>query len=866
MAKDERLLPLPTRSDIQLPHSNEPTAYAPMTADDDAFAQKRSFRDYVSIILKRRWLILSIVTIVTALALFYMMRQPSIYQSQTQLLIEPPKPKSNSDKVNINFGGDARYWDTQVRLIQNASLMRDVALKLNIHRNPQVLQVRQGSNFFQSLFGGAAKTEEATTPIVVTTNEGLQSNGATPADATQAEAKIQLTPEEEKKLDGYALMLLGGVKVEPIDRTNLVTIFYQHTNPELAVAVPNAIAETFIENDIKRATQGAIRSKDEVSKQIEELQTTLNGLEAEKAAFFRSSGLALGDETKGQELASHRLQVLSDQLLQAQGEANQASTAYQAARNNPNVGAYVNSENLRSARESARQRQNELEKRRTELERNITEIDNKITDLMSKREELRIRYTDNYSPVKQIEAQIETLRRQRAQIVNEVETKIKADQVRIERDTNITEQSTRNEVLGSLQSNYQAAAQRVAKLQADYAKELRDANLQGQAATRMTNLDQEISQKRKQLDSLYTQQTAQQIDENASRPDNIKITTAAQKPANLVGPNRVRNVGFAFLLSLLGSIALAFLLDYLDDSVKSSDDIGRQLGLPTLALIPHQSLIGKRAGRGALPTGKDAMPASSTALISLEESRSALAEAYRHLRTSLLFSSAGKPPQTILITSSQPSEGKTTTAINTAITLAQAGAEVVLVDCDLRRPRLHQHFSTDNMHGLTNYLSGERNPNELLKTYDKLPNLKLITSGPIPPNPAELISSNDMRDLLTFLRANFKHVVIDSPPAISFADASILSTLVDGVVIVAMANKSSMHLIKRFKSRLQNIGARIYGVVLNGVKANSVDYGYGYGYNAYYSYSDYYADYDDDQTPRIENAERKVEHEPSDRL
>jgi capsular exopolysaccharide synthesis family protein len=235
-------------------------------------------------------------------------------------------------------------------------------------------------------------------------------------------------------------------------------------------------------------------------------------------------------------------------------------------------------------------------------------------------------------------------------------------------------------------------------------------------------------------------------------------------------------------------------------------------------------------------------------LISLEDTRSAMAEAYRHLRTSLLFSSAGKPPQTILVTSSQPSEGKTTTAINTAITLAQSGAEVVIIDCDLRRPRLHSHFDLDNSTGLTNYLSGDRNTENLMKPFPGLPSLKVITSGPIPPNPAELLSSNEMKNLLQFLKGNFKHVVVDSPPAISFTDAAILSTLVDGVVLVAMSGKSSIHLMRRFKQRLGGIGARIYGVVLNGIKPNTLEYGY-YGYG--YTYS-YYDAPDDDATPRME--------------
>src|SRR3970040_2263333 len=154
-----------------------------------------------------------------------------------------------------------------------------------------------------------------------------------------------------------------------------------------------------------------------------------------------------------------------------------------------------------------------------------------------------------------------------------------------------------------------------------------------------------------------------------------------------------------------------------------------------------------------------------------ENARSPMAESYRHLRTSLLLSSAGQPPKTILITSSQPSEGKTTTAINTAFMLAQTGAEVLIVDCDLRRPRLHAHFDIPNSRGLTNWLSGEPDLDQLIQTYDKNPKLKLLPSGPVPPNPAELLGSEQMRKLLSVLSERFGHIIIDSPPAISFTDA-----------------------------------------------------------------------------------------------
>jgi capsular exopolysaccharide synthesis family protein len=298
----------------------------------------------------------------------------------------------------------------------------------------------------------------------------------------------------------------------------------------------------------------------------------------------------------------------------------------------------------------------------------------------------------------------------------------------------------------------------------------------------------------------------------------------------------MRNVMIAFVLSLVAGIGLAFLLDFLDDTVKSIDDIDRYIHLPALAMIPAGGHTGGRLNLKGPPA--NAGPSDSTALAMLTDVRSPIAESYRHLRTSLLLSSAGQPPRTILVTSSQPSEGKTTTAINTAFMLAQTGAEVLIIDCDLRRPRLHTQFEVANSKGLTTWLSGERDLDNLLQSYPKTPNLKLLTSGPVPPNPAELIGSEEMRRLLGLLSERFAHIIIDSPPAISFTDASILSTMVDGVMLVVHGGRSSRAVVRRAKQQLLDVGAHIFGVVLNNVKVESQDYYYSGYYSNYYSDAD----------------------------
>jgi capsular exopolysaccharide synthesis family protein len=212
--------------------------------------------------------------------------------------------------------------------------------------------------------------------------------------------------------------------------------------------------------------------------------------------------------------------------------------------------------------------------------------------------------------------------------------------------------------------------------------------------------------------------------------------------------------------------------------------------------------------------------------------RSPTAEAYRHLLASLLFSTPGRTPRTILVTSGSPLEGKTTISVNTALTFAQTGAKVLLIDCDLRRPRVHRQLGIENGAGLTTYLSGREEIDALIRTHDLYPNLQVITAGPMPTNPADFLTSTEMRILLKVVGDRFDHVVIDSPPAISFADASIVATLVDGVVIVAHGDHSSRRLVRRVKQRLEAVGANIFGVVLNQIDPRGHDYLYEYS-NAY---------------------------------
>lgn len=833
MDNDQRLTPLPASiSDLQTASHNYSPAYTGFY-DDESIEGKRSIRQYINVVYKRLPIILAITLIVTSAVALYMFRQPPEYLATTQMLIEPPRnPITGKDSININFGSDINYQNTQLQLLHSPDLMKDVVVNLGLYRDPDVFgnQNRGLLSSLKSIISrgkpGAGKDDVL--PVV---EQVPDSNGDKP--------KVVLSPEEETRANTYTGILLGGLSVDPVERTNIVNISIKSENPAVAANVADGIASTFKEQDAERQSAGARQAYEDLKKSIDTLTESINNDEAKLIVEMKDHDLALTGD-KGTDLSATRLQGLSETWMKSMESRRQLEARYNAAVQANARGEAVNIPDIAESKiyQDAVRLNRE---RKAKLQDDIRAVQTQENELETKYKANSTKWQDIHPEQQALRAQIDSLKEREARMQNEVDNITTQEQKK-------TEQTAVSGALTSLKSQLDAAETQEAQSKAAYDQEAQAANTQGIANTELTTLKRQIETNRTLLDTYTQRQKEQELAIASNKPNNIQVSANAVTPTSPIGPQRGRNIFIAFLVSFAAGIGLAFLLDYLDDSVKSSDDIGRHLGLPTLALIPHYLSADRR--KLALAPANGNGDSSATALIALQERNSPTAEAYRHLRTSLLFSSAGKPPQTILITSSQPAEGKTTTAINTAVTLAQADADVVVIDCDLRRPRVHNYFGLENSRGLTNYLSGERDTDSLIKSYAELPRLKVITSGPIPPNPAELLSSDEMKELLISLKGKFRHVIIDSPPAISFTDAAILSTIVDGVVLVAMANKSSIHLMRRFKQRLGGIGARIYGVVLNGIKSGSIEYEY---YGA--GYYNYYKNADDMSTPVMEDVE-----------
>jgi polysaccharide biosynthesis transport protein len=777
--------------------------------------------DYWRAIRKRLWLVIGIAVLVTTLTAIYMARKPNIFLAQgtVQVDSEQANPDLITSDRRLPSQNDPSYFNTQLQLLNSESLLRRVVKEHSLDSNKefQGAKLEESSSAWHSMLKavGLANDPKKAEKAVGEVSPSVNSTLATSEEIAEA---VRLAP--------YVDFIRKNIGIDPVreargsfKETRLIVVSFRHTNPELASFVVNGIIETFAKVNQEKRTGTSGKTNDFLQERVASLQTEIKSDENRLYELKNKAGII---NTEGEQtIVVDRLSGLNKDLLTAENARKNAEAEYKAVSSSPDrVKAMTEVQMARYITE-----------RENDIRKTINETEKTIAALRANRSKLLEEYQPTAFEVQEVDTQIKSLENSISKAVQENKGDLEDFRKR-----------TTKVLLDDLQTKYIKAQQAEDKIRASFNEQYNQAQGQSQASVNIKLLEQNIATNKGFLENLRKQLSENDVLAQGTE-NNISVAEISIPPETPISPRRMTTVLASLFLSTLFGMGLALFLEYLDDTIRTTEEIENYLQLPALAAIPTIDSMPKR--KLLLVGANDETDDKTTSeLLIHTDSRSALAEAYRQLRTSILLSTAGHAPKSLLITSSLPAEGKTTTATNTAISLAQTGAKVLIIDADMRRPRLHSVFGISNGAGLSTMLSSDMTEHEMLEViqYDEASKLHLLPSGPVPPNPAELIGSEQMSHFLKTMQNTFTHVVVDSPPIASFTDGVLIASMVDGVILVVHAGKSSRQVIRRSKQLLQDVGAKIFGVVLNNVNLRSQD-NY-YYYQSYYHRDNYRQDAD----------------------
>ncbi|HZO98776.1 MAG TPA: polysaccharide biosynthesis tyrosine autokinase [Terriglobia bacterium] len=575
---------------------------------------------------------------------------------------------------------------------------------------------------------------------------------------------------------------LNNVDVSPVRRSNLVKVSFNSYDPVLAARVANQLAADYIDQNLQVKWDETVKASEWLSGQLVGLKAKLEKSEDALQTYAqRNNILYIADK---QNLVNARLEQLQQEYTKAQGERFKAESLYslvQAGKVQDLPGVLTN------------QLIQNLATKQAELEREYANL----TYLVK----------PEYPKAIQLKRQIDTI------------NKALDDQ--------------KMAIVQNIVDEYRAAVAREKYLAQAVEDQKRVVNDIAEKSIQYNILKREVDTNKQLYEGLLQRLKEAQVSAGL-KASNIRVVDAAEVPKGPVKPRVMLNLALGVILGLGLGVGLAFLQEYLDNTFKTPEDVEHFLRLPSLGLLPSFSKnsndLEEDEEDKLLPIASNDTERSTIATV---QSDPIAMEAFRSLRTSILLS-ASPVPRLILITSALPGEGKTTTTVSLGMTLASLGSRVVIVDCDMRKPACHLTARVPNHPGFVKCLTGQIDLSEALLPVPGVPNLSLIPCGPIPPNPAEVLSSPITREMLQKLRSEFDYVLVDSPPVLSVADTRILATLTDAVVLVTRAHSTPYDVVRRARATLYGSGARILGVALNDVQMgnNGKDpyyYGYGYG-------------------------------------
>jgi succinoglycan biosynthesis transport protein ExoP len=641
--------------------------------------------------------------------------------------------------------------------------------------------------------------------------------------AAPSSSSIDLAPDPLQTDPSRTSALLGSfrgnLKVTLAPNTKIIEVHYTSPDPELAANVVNKLMEDYTENNFKSRFDSTMQAEDWLKNQLVDLQMKVESSQ-QKLVQYQKEHEILGIDEK-QNITTAKLDELNKALTAAESERMDKESVYRLVESG-DADTVASAASVLDAAGAGTQSASSL----------LESLRSKEADLKIQAAQLNTQFGPSYPKLAQLNSQLKEVD---AQIL--LETK---------------------KVAGKVRGQYMAAVQRETLLHDALEKQKQEQNKLNESAIDYSILKRDLDSYRQLYEGLMEKMKEAGVSAGL-KSNNFRIVDVARVPTGPIEPNIPRYLAFAFILGLTSGVGLAFLQEGLDNTVRTAEQAQMISGLPPLGMIP---LPARTAREGANPKRLMIATSSKEAVEMVAQSRphSQMAESYRALRTSLLLTNLGAPPKVIMVTSALPQEGKTTTSMNTALVLAQKGVRVLLIDADLRRPSIHKIMGWGPRSGLSNVLTGSATLKQTIQP-SFLPNLSILPAGTPPPNPAELLASTNMRDVLEELRGQYDHIVVDTPPTLSVTDAVVLSPRADAIVLVIRSGQTTKQALRRSRDLLTQVNAKVSGVLLNAVDLSSPDYYYYYEYQS--KYSRYYRDESHDGDEEDGDTEDTTEASPN---
>lgn len=744
-------------------------AYAYPAVSHPAPEEKHVF-DYLRVVYRRRWIALPVFLVVFVVGAVNAFRETPVYQARAQLLIQKDAPSvARLDQVfqAENSWYDSDFYQTQLRILQSRSLARRVIDDLHLWSAKKLGNGPEpkASISLSALFW------RATSGVI----DLVQKPFAT--QPPPAPVAVEQTPAEGETAGQSARIdeFLGGLSVVPVRNSQIVEIRYASSDPVFAAQGANGAAKAYIQQTMEFKFSASKDAADWLSERLAEQRKAVEATESALQAYKeKNGGVSITDGASN--IVVQRLTELNSALTKAKTERINKEAAY----------------NQLKAAEAA----GTLDSFPTILANEyVQKLRMDLSDLQRQQAQLADRYGERHA---------EVIKNRTA--IQGAEAKLRSEL---------------SKIVESVHSEYQAALSQEQSLQSALDGQKTEALSLNRKGIEYGVLQREADSNRQIYESLM-QRTKETGITSESRTTNVRVVDSAVTPREPVSPNVSHELTVSLGMSLFFAVAVAFGLEYLDNRIKTPQEVKAHLGVPFLGMVPS---VGKDEKSSGDPLLSRAVPAN-------------FAEAFKSIRTNVLFSSAEDGMRSIVVTSSGPGEGKSIVSSNIAVALAQAGQRVLLIDGDMRRPRVHEIFGIEQEPGLSNVLTDVSKPADAIRRCPTVHGLWLLSSGHIPPNPAELLGSHRFRDFMGSLETHFDWVVIDSPPVLVVTDSSIVGNQASGVVFVVGSDKTSRQAARAAVEQLDAANARIIGSVLNRVNLAR----HQYYYSAYYrkEYSKYY--------------------------